>query len=167
MRLLFTIDKKDYIENGTVFIRPSVRGIIIKNEKLAMVYSKKYNYYKFPGGGINENESHIDTLIREVCEETGMIVNKSTIKEYGLVIKKQKGIKDDLFIQNNYYYFCDVLDELVNQKLDDYELKEGFVLEWVDLKRIIEVNSNHNYINDEINGIIERDTKVVELLLNK
>ena len=72
-----------------------------------------------------------------------------------------------MFIQNNYYYFCDVLDELVNQKLDDYELKEGFVLEWVDLKRIIEVNSNHNYINDEINGIIERDTKVVELLLNK
>ena len=25
--------------------------IIVKNEKIAMIYSKKYNYYKFPGGG--------------------------------------------------------------------------------------------------------------------
>ncbi len=51
MRLLFEMDKKDYKENGTVGIRPSVCGIIVKNEKIAMIYSKKYNYYKFPGEG--------------------------------------------------------------------------------------------------------------------
>ena len=51
MRLLFEMDKKDYKENGTVGIRPSVRGIIVKDKKIAMIYSKKYNYYKFPGGG--------------------------------------------------------------------------------------------------------------------
>ena len=47
MRLLFEIDKKDYNPNGTCFIRPSVRGIIIRDGRIAMVHSLKYNYYKF------------------------------------------------------------------------------------------------------------------------
>ena len=34
MRLLFEIDTNDYNKNGTVFVRPSVRGIIIKGEKI-------------------------------------------------------------------------------------------------------------------------------------
>jgi len=64
MRELFRIDKKNYIENGTVGTRPSVRGIIIKDGKIAMMHSKKYDYYKLPGGGIehvigvNENSDH-------------------------------------------------------------------------------------------------------------
>ena len=55
MRILFEIDKKDYNINGTSFIRPSARGIIIRNDRLAMVHSLKYDYYKYPGGGIKEN----------------------------------------------------------------------------------------------------------------
>ncbi len=51
MRILFEMDKKDYVPNGSVFSRPSARAIIIKDGKIAMVYSKKYNYYKFPVGG--------------------------------------------------------------------------------------------------------------------
>ena len=42
MRLLFEIDYKNYKENGTVGKRPSARAIIIKDNKIAMVYSKKY-----------------------------------------------------------------------------------------------------------------------------
>ena len=52
MRTLFVIDKKNYTENGSVGYRPSVRGIIIKDDKIALIYSKKFNYYKFPGGGL-------------------------------------------------------------------------------------------------------------------
>ncbi len=51
MRLLFNLDKKDYREGGSVGVRPSVRGIIVRGGKIAMVRSKKYDYYKFPGGG--------------------------------------------------------------------------------------------------------------------
>lgn len=38
MRILFEMDKKDYIPNGSVFSRPSARAIIIKDGKIAMVY---------------------------------------------------------------------------------------------------------------------------------
>ena len=57
MKLLFEIDKKDYREDGTVCIRPSVRGIIRKEGKLAMIYSRKYNYYKFPGEALSRGRA--------------------------------------------------------------------------------------------------------------
>ena len=44
MRMLFCIDTADYNMNGTVFSRPSARGIIIRDGKAAMIHSLKYNY---------------------------------------------------------------------------------------------------------------------------
>ena len=73
MRLLFEIDLKNYDENGKAFRRPSARAIIIKDNKIYMVHSLVYDYYKFPGGGIESNESNIDALIRETKEEAGLI----------------------------------------------------------------------------------------------
>ena len=52
MRLLFELDAKDYDLDGKVLVRPSARGIIIKDGKVAMVHSMRYDYYKFPGGGL-------------------------------------------------------------------------------------------------------------------
>ena len=71
MRELFILDKKNYNPNGSVGKRPSVRGIILRNGKIAMMHSQKYNYYKLPGGGIEPGESLEETLIREVREESG------------------------------------------------------------------------------------------------
>ena len=52
MRELFVMDMKNYTDNvKTSFSRPSVRGIYIKDNKIAAIYSNKYDYYKLPGGG--------------------------------------------------------------------------------------------------------------------
>ena len=115
MRMLFEIDKKDYVIGGSVFSRPSARGIIIKNRKIAMVHSRKYDYYKFPGGGIEGNERKEDALIREVLEETGLCVVRESITEYGQVHRIQKGTKEDIFIQDNYYFLCSVEDDVKQQ----------------------------------------------------
>ena len=70
MKLLFVIDLHDYQENYTVFKRPSARGIIFtEKNQLALVYSKKEQYYKFPGGGIRPNEDIKTALMREIKEE--------------------------------------------------------------------------------------------------
>ena len=90
MRELFILDKKNYNPNGTVGKRPSVRGIIIKDGKIAMMHSKKFDYYKLPGGGIEPGETLEETLIREVREESGLIVKKETIKEFGYVRRIEK-----------------------------------------------------------------------------
>ena len=47
MKQLFEIDLHDYDESDTVFRRPSARAIIFDDVgKIALVYSKKENYYK-------------------------------------------------------------------------------------------------------------------------
>ena len=43
MRCLFIMDQKDYDESWKRFTRPSVRGIIIINGYVAMVYSCKFD----------------------------------------------------------------------------------------------------------------------------
>ena len=170
MRLLFELDYKDYKENGVVFRRPSVRAIIIKDNKIAMVYSKKYDYYKFPGGGIEPNESHFDALAREVLEETGLVIIPSSIKEYGLVVRKEAGKKEDIFLQENYYYLCDVSDEINDQSLDDYEEDEGVTLSWVYANDAIEINMFHDH-GDKCSSFtlrfIERDVLVLKELIKE
>ena len=166
MRNLFTIDLKDYNDTDVIYKRPSSRAIIIKDGKIALVYSNKHNYYKFPGGGINEFEDKIDALIREVKEEVGLIVIKNSIKEYGEVKRIQKSNLNQIFYQENYYYLCDVENDLIKQNLDEYEQDEEFILKYVDPQTAIITNYNHQ---DNLfrKTMIDRDAKVLEILVKE
>jgi len=168
MKTLFEMDLKDYDENAPRFERPSVRGIISLEGKIALVHSLKYDYYKFPGGGCKKNEQHEETLIREVNEETGLVVIPSSIKEFGMIHRIQKGDYGDTFVQDNFYYFCDVGDTVQSQKLDDYENEEKFTLEFVSIENALNVNYTHPHgeISNVYKMMIERDSKVLEMLKN-
>ncbi len=104
MRLLFNLDSKDYTKAENEFSRPSVRAIIIKDGKVAMVHSLKYDYYKFPGGGIEPGETQRQTLVREPLEEAGLVVIPSTIREYGNVHRVSKSDQEgvDLFVNRTH-----------------------------------------------------------------
>ncbi|MCQ2578761.1 MAG: NUDIX hydrolase [Treponema sp.] len=170
MRTLLDMDLKNYREDGTVGRRPSVRGIIFSNGKIALVHSLKYDYYKLPGGGIEAGEDYRQALYREVLEETGIQIHSGSVKEYGQIIRKEKGLYDDLFIQENFYYLARPLG-IKEQKLDDYEAEEGFTLEWVTLEHAIDVNENHNHGGkyDVENGkhMVQRETFVFKKLLEE
>ena len=166
MKLLFEIDKKNYDNNGKAFVRPSARAIIIKDNKIYMVHSLLYEYYKFPGGGIEKDESSIDAVIRETKEEAGLIIIKDSIKEYGYVHRKHKSIDPnyEIFDQYNYYYLCDVENNILKQNLDDYEKEEKYTLELIDPKIAINVNRNNNHGSTDLE-MLEREAKVLELLI--
>jgi len=168
MKLLFEIDKKNYDNDGKAFIRPSARAIIIKDNKIYMVHSLVYDYYKFPGGGIEKNESTIDALIRETKEEAGLIVIPNSIKEYGYVHRVQKADEPNYskFIQDNFYYICNVENKILEQQLDDYENFEKFTLELVDPKIAININRNKEHGPKDLD-MIEREAKVLELLIKE
>ena len=168
MKRIITIDLKDYDETMTRYRRPSVRGIIIRNGRIAMVYSQKYDYYKFPGGGIENNESHIETLIREVSEETGLTVIPDSIMPLGSVLRVQKSrtADNEIFEQENYYYTCRASDSVSTQSLDKYELEEGFQLEYVEPEHAIDVNRSH-YHSGYDEQLIEREALVLEYILKE
>ena len=83
MRALFEIDTKDYDPKGPAFVRPSVRGIILRDGKVAMVHSLKYDYYKFPGGGIESGETKPQAL-RKCKASTWMITKPRSISPWNL-----------------------------------------------------------------------------------
>ena len=164
MRLLFTIDTKDYDPGGTAFVRPSARSIIISGDRVAMVHSLKYDYYKFPGGGIGAGESPVEAVIRETAEEAGLIVRPETVREYGYVHRVQKGKQEDMFVQDNYYFLCEAGGQAGAQSLDGYEAEERFTLEWVRPRTAIQGNREHGHgPKDQIE--LEREAKVLELLI--
>lgn len=168
MRLLFEMDQKDYDHCTHTFIRNSARSIIIHDRKVAMVHSLKYDYYKFPGGGIEAGESPVDTMIRETREEAGLIVLPDTVKEYGCVHRIQKSDQDETecFIQDNYYYLCEVEKNIVPQKLDDYEGRERYTLEYIDPK--VAIRQNRSVIQCPYNQVMfEREARVLELLITE
>jgi len=56
-------------------IRASSRAIIIKEDKILLNCFGGGLYYNFPGGGIEENETAKQAVVREVIEETGWTVD--------------------------------------------------------------------------------------------
>ena len=168
MKRLFTIDLKDYNPNGKKYYRPSVRGIIFDDKgNIAMIYSRKYHFYKFPGGGIEEGETHLETLAREIKEETGMTLIPETAKEFGEVLKIQKGDEvgeNTIHIQQNFYYTCRVEDEIGEQDLDDGEKALDFVLKFVPIEEAIVANSAFESDDPFKKQMAEREKRVLELL---
>lgn len=55
-------------------IRVSSRAIIIQDNKMLLNEFGGGKYYNFPGGGIEENETAKQAVIREVLEESGLTV---------------------------------------------------------------------------------------------
>ena len=166
MRLLFTIDGKDYDQNWKTFVRPSVRAITRHEGRVAMVHSLKYDYYKFPGGGIEPGESLQQTLIRETREEAGLTVIPESIQEYGNVHRIQKGKAETILVQDNYYFLCDVLPECQQQILDDYEAEERFTLEYVAPLAAIAVNRGGDH-GPKDQRMLEREARVLECLMEE
>ena len=170
MKQLLEIDLKDYENCDKIFRRPSVRAIILKdNNKIALVYSKKENYYKFPGGGIKQDENKKEALVREVREEVGLIVIPESICEFGSVMRRQRSnvSPNTIFEQENYYYTCKTKNQIVDQELDNYEAEAGFMLKFVSLDEAILVNSTYkseNYFNEIM---IMRETKVLQIVKDK
>ena len=166
MKLLFSLDKHDYDPSGPALLRDSARSIIIKGCRIWMIHSLKYDYYKFPGGGIEQGESMIDALIRETAEEAGLRVKPDSVREYGCVRRVQKSTYDgyDHFIQNNFYFTCDVYDDHVSQKLDGYESAESFTPELVDPLYAIRTNRTKDH-GPKDSLMIERESLVLEMLL--
>lgn len=166
MRLLFELDLKDYADCTHSFIRNSARSIIIRDDKVAMIHSLKYDFYKFPGGGIEQGEDPLEAMIRETREEAGLIVRRETVKEYGFVHRIQKSAMNEAecFIQDNFYYLCEAEPDTVPQDLDDYERDELYTLEYVD--PVAAINKNRNIGETRYHELMfEREARVLELLM--
>ncbi len=165
MKLLKDFDSKNYCETWKKYSRNAVRAIIIRNGKIALVKSLKEGFYKFPGGGMEDGETHTDTLIREVLEETGLKIIPQTIREFGMIREIRKSLfrSDEIFEQNSYYYFAEAEDFVCETNLTEKEKELGYVLEWTDIKTAFDIDMEIGSRAET--AFLLREAYILELLL--
>ncbi|MBN2299971.1 MAG: NUDIX domain-containing protein [Acholeplasmataceae bacterium] len=163
MRIIEHFDSKNYDMCHKYYKRIAVRAIIFKDQKLALISSSKFNEFKFPGGGKENDETDIDTVIRETKEETGLIIIKESISFYGKSIEKRRSIFDEneIFEMDSHYYLCDIYDEITSTKLDDYEHEYGYQLKFVSIDEAIYGNIEAAKKHHEIATWIQRELAVL------
>ncbi len=130
MERLLLLDGKDYTDDMPEIVRIAVRGIIFVDGKLLLIEDNK-NEVKLPGGGREEGESDIETLIREVREETGCTVMTETVRPFGYIEEKRKSFNENenmIWHQFSRLYFCDVADERSDTAYSENEKRHGMRL---------------------------------------
>lgn len=142
--------------------RVAVRAIVWKDKKLLMVLNNKGDY-KFPGGGVEENEDYTEAVIREVLEETGYMIDRVDEK-IGMVVERRVDIykENTIFEMTSNYYLCTIHAEQTDQKLDDYEKELEFQPIWIDIDEAILRNEYLVSKNADMNQWIIRELFVLK-----
>ena len=158
MELLLTLDENNYTDDMPLIETTTVRAILRRNGKYGMQRSAA-GWYKIPGGGMEGDESHADTLLREVGEEIGEEIIPESMTPLGKIIelredRKSKGHK---FVRHTLYYACEVTGRQLPLHMTASEEKLGFTPVWADISEIID--ANHALFCD-------RDTDFLEMIVS-
>jgi len=165
VKILAEIHRRPGINTqGRTVHRTAVRAVILRGRDLLLVFSSTVGDYKFPGGGVNDGESHEQALARELYEECGAHL-LSVDGELGAVIEYNIPLEAefDVFRMTSHYYFCQAGDGFGAQKLDEYEKNLGFKPVWVDIDDAI--SKNKSLLNsDKFPEWLRREIFVLEYL---
>jgi len=131
-------NKKYKISPNKLKFRPSIYGIIIKNNKILL--SPQWDGYDFPGGGVNIDETLEEALIREVWEETGYNAKMEKIVYSGTSFftpKEHTTNYEDYWNCIVIYYTCKIISgKISDEHFDVDESRYIKKAEWIDLKNI-------------------------------
>ncbi len=160
MERLFTLDEQNYTDDMPLIRRVGVRGLIRRGNLWAMQHSK-LGEYKIPGGGKEGAESDLETLRREIAEETGLVLIDKSVRPIGETLEKRRDMFDasKRYEAYSYFYFCEVEETTCELHLTASEVARGYELAWADLDTIIQTNKT---VQPE--AWLERDTIFLEWL---
>ena len=132
--------------------RDGSRAVIIQDGKILLTHELNSGWWLIPGGGIEEGETPEDCVIREVEEETGLIVRP---KEQYLLLHEYY----EEYRYTGYFFVCEVTGK-GQMKLTDVEKERGVQPEWIPFKDAIELFSKHESyadVSEEKRGSYQRE----------
>jgi ADP-ribose pyrophosphatase YjhB (NUDIX family) len=163
-----TVDPNYNVNNHpALYKRIAARGIIMNGDDILLIYTKRYNDYSFPGGGIDAGEDILEGLKRELQEETGA-QNISIIEDFGIYEEIRPTYYEgyDFMDMTSYFYKCSADKELGQASPEDYEVNNGSVPVWVNILEAIAHNKKVIAHKEETMGLsIVRETEVLEFVV--
>lgn len=140
MKQLLLMDAKDYSVDMGEICRTAVRGIIFIGGRLLLIESST-GELKLPGGGQEDGEDDMTTLLREVNEETGYFVKPESVIPFGVIEEKRKSISEEMiWHQTSRLYFCEVGTQRTETNYSENEKKCGMRFGTYTLDEAIEQN---------------------------
>ena len=132
--------------------KKKARALIIDDNNVVTLCNY-CNVYLLPGGKVEDNESVIEGLLRELEEELGLGFDKEELKELVSVVTVASGypVRDsskrvNRACETDYYIIrSNRKIDSSRVKLTDSELKCNFRIEYVPLDRVMELACNNEY----------------------
>ena len=130
---------------------------LILNSKNELLLGYSYNTYQFPGGHLEEGESLLDGLKRELKEETGIIFDVSNLEPFQEIRYYSKNYRNTGKNRENiiYYYLIrsDKDYDLSSTNYDTHEIEGNYKLVRVklgEIERVLKDSIMPNNINELI-----------------
>lgn len=160
---------EDMLLNKRIYERIAGRAIVLKGEDILLIYTKRYNDYSLPGGGIDPGEDIKKGLVRELQEETGA-VNIKIIEAFGTYEEHRPTYYEnyDLIHMVSHCYLCDADKVLGDASPESYEVENGSVPIWKNIHEAIAFNQSVIKENEHSMGMsIRRETFLLEAIKDK
>lgn len=161
MKLIKTINPENASETDwkNYSIREASRAVVIDPDgKVALLYVAKGNYYKLPGGGIENSEDKLTALKRECTEEIGCDI--AVTDEIGEIVEYRKFCN---LIQKSYCYLAELKGSKGKPQFTQDEIEEGFDQWWLPIEEALSLLAKNEATNMEGKlYIVPRDFAFIE-----
>lgn len=139
--------------------REAARAVVLdKENNIALLHATKTDYYKLPGGGLDDDTDKVVALKRECREEIGC--NVEVMGEIGLVNEWRRFCN---LHQISYCYFAKVVGEKGTPDFTESEIAEGFEVVWLPYDDALDILKESKAEQIEAKGyMVPRDIAILE-----
>ena len=163
--VIYNYDNLKENEIDEIVIR--CKGLIINNKNEIML-GYCHNTYQFPGGHLEENETLLDCLKREIKEETGIEleddeINKNIIEKNTRYTRNYRNTNKNR--KNEIYYYIiktNKLPNINNNHLDKNEIEGNYIIKMINLYDVENTLIDSIPLNDINKIIVEEMLDVIK-----
>lgn len=100
---------------------PTAGLVVVKGDKLLLAYSKNKKAWYLPGGKIDDGESSLETLQREIFEELNIVLNVERLKYYCHITAPAYGEEPPIIMEQDCFIYQ--LNEKIEPKNEIGEVR--------------------------------------------